>query len=279
MLKAPQVYSHSTSDIRNQAFLGILGALMLIGVGVYDKNYWVIVALGIAGIAFGILHSSRLKTIISDDGISTRNIFGEKNLRWSEISRVSGRGNEIKLHNLDGDVTLAPSIELAGYEEVIETIGQKRPDLFSAFQLPSIKKSAEYAIILPLIGALVIALGIFLWLEEGDIAILPLVILSILGVVVFGISAYQPRSVQVEGSSLRIKYLLSEKTVSAADIRFVKLGFTRARNGKNYLIQFDLISGKPLRISGLSPSLPIVYLVLKKWHGENSAIGQATQRN
>jgi hypothetical protein len=216
MIIEPRVYSHSTSEIRTQIFLGIAGALMLIGVGLYNNDYLIIAVLAIVGIAYGVLHSSRVKTIISEDEIFTHNVFGSKSLRWSEISRVSGRGNEVKLHNLDGDVTLTPSVELAGYEEVIELIAAKCPDLFDAARHPSIKKSAEYGITLPLIAALVIAVGAYLWFAEGSIGILPFVLLSIIGLVVFGISASAPQSVQVEGASLRIKYISGEKMFSAA---------------------------------------------------------------
>jgi hypothetical protein len=235
--------------------------------------------LAIAGIAFGILHSSRVKTIISEDEIFTQNVLGRKSLRWSEISRVSGKGNEINLHNPDGDMMLTPSLELAGYEEVIETIAAKRPDLFDTAKHPIIKKSAEYGIILPLIAALVIALGVYLWIQQGMIGIIPFIMFFAIGMVVFGISASAPQSVNVEGNSLRIKYLISEKMFSAAEIQSVELVYQRSKSSMMYFVRLHLVSGKPVRLAGLHPSLPIVYLVLKNWHGKNAAIGQTNQRN
>jgi hypothetical protein len=67
-------------------------------------------------------------------------LLGSKTLRWTEIARVSGRGYGIKLHNFDEDVTVAPMYRLPGYEEVIEWIGRKRPDLFGAQEFSEMKR-------------------------------------------------------------------------------------------------------------------------------------------
>lgn len=265
----PRIYRHSTAQLRSQMLLGVLGALMLLGVGLYEKEYLLFVFAGIGGIIFGSIHSSRLKTIISDDGIFTRNIFGEKILRWSEISRVSGRGNEIRLHNFDGDVTLVPSGELAGYEEVVEQIGIRRPDLFDAANYPIFKKGTEYGLILPIIGALTIGLGAFLWIQVGEFGTLPFIAFLPIGLIVFGISAAAPQSVQAQGNSLRIRYLWREKTISAAEIQSVELAYQQSKNSKNYFVRLNLFNQSAVKLTGLNLSMPVVYLILKNWRGKN----------
>lgn len=243
---------------------------MLAGVGWIDPAYLPLVALAVAGIIFSIWRAGRLKTVITEDGISTRGVFGEKSLRWNEISRVSGKGNEIKLHNFDGDMTLFPSTELPGYEEVIETIGEKRPDLFTLTQHPVIKKSMEYGIGLPLIALLTIALGIYIWSQAGEIGVIPFIVFLAVGMIVLGISAAAPQSVHVEKDSLRVEYLAREKTIPAAGIRAIELAYRQSKSSRMYFVRLQLASGESVRLSGLSPSLPIVYLVFKNWHGKSS---------
>lgn len=245
---------------------------MLAGVGWIDPAYLPLVVLAVVGLTFSIWRAGRLKTVITEDGIFTRGVFGEKSLRWGEVSRISGKGNEIKLHNFEGDVTLVPSTELPGYEEVIETIGEKRPDLFTATRHLVIKKSVEYGVALPLIAVLTIALGAIIWLQAGDFGIVPFVVFLVIGMVVLGISVAAPQSVHVEKDSLRIKYFTREKTIPAADIRAVELAYRQSKSSRMYFVRLQIAGGESIRLSGLSPSLPIVYLVLKNWRGKCSSV-------
>jgi hypothetical protein len=68
---------------------------------------------------------------------------------------------------------------------------------------------------------------------------------------------------------MSIKYFLSEKTLLADEIQSVQFTFQRSRNGKIYFVLLHLVNRKSVRISGLNPSLPVVYLVLKNWHKQN----------
>ena len=48
------------------------------------------------------------------------------------------------------------------------------------------------------------------------------------------------------------------------------LSYQQSRNGKIYFIVLNLTDRKPIRVSGLIPSLPIVYLTLKNWLNKNA---------
>jgi hypothetical protein len=108
---------------------------------------------------------------------------------------------------------------------------------------------------------------------------MPLLFIVIIFIVFFVVTLFQPQSVTLDGKSLRLKYLSGEKTLLADEIVSVELRFTQTRNGKNYFVLLTQTNRKSLRISGLNPSLPIVYLVLKNWHKKNSIIGLTTQQN
>jgi hypothetical protein len=273
MSKEPQTYAFSKSEVTIQALLSVLGVAVMAGVTWYAKEYLPLAVAAAVGSIFAVWRSSRLKTVIAEDGISTQGVFGEKSLRWNEISRVSGRYNEIKLHNLDGDVTLAPSTELAGYEEVIEQIGAKRPDLFDMAKHPIIKKSAEYAVILPLVALFSIVVGVFIWSQADEFGVLPFAVFFVIGLAVLGFSFSAPQIAQIKGDSLRVKYLWGEKTFSAAEIQSVELAYQQVKSSKNYLVRLNLSNGNPLKLFGLAPSMPVIYLVLKNWHGKSHGVG------
>ncbi len=273
MLDEPRTYRHSESELRTQVFLGVLGIAMLGGVAWFETQYLPLVALGAVGIMFSAWRAGRLKTVISEDAISTQGIFGEKSLRWNQISRASGRNNEIKLIDRDGDVTLSPSIELPGYEEIIEIIGAKRPDLFSASRHPVFKKNMEYAVILPLVALLPIGLGAFIWQQADEFGAIPFLIFLVIGLAVLAFSFTAPQQARIEGGSLRIKYLWREKTFSAAEIQSVELTHQNSRNSKNYYVRLKQSNQTAPKLFGLAPSMPVVYLVLKQWHEKSRRRG------
>jgi hypothetical protein len=269
-MNEPRVYKHSAWNlILLSAIFGILFVVFLIQLLNGDWTTTLPILL-VFGVIFSIsLFSITSKTVISEDEISAQNILGTKTLRWSEINRVSGRGFSIKLHNFDGDMTVAPNSQLPGYEEVIEMIGAKRPDLFNPQEYGEMSKSWMDTLLLPIFGLLAIGFGIFIFIDS-DGFIFPVLIAFIVGFAFIGMTLAAPQAVSIQGNSIVVGYLFNQKTLRADEIASVSLNFTKTRNGKNYFVAINPKSGKTIRISGLSPSLPVAYLVLKNWHKKNS---------
>lgn len=277
-MNEPKVYQHKPFQLILLIILFIfLIVFLFFNIGM-DETY-ILIPFGIfLGLMFLIsLYSMTVKTIISDTEISTQSILGTKSLSWGEISRVSGRGNAIKLHNMDGDVTVTPSQQLPGYDQVIEWIGAKRPDLFDPLVYGEMKKGwfilfpAVLIVVLFIAGLLGSGLMLFNRSETPVTIFMPLLFITVIALVFFGVVLSSPQSVMLDGKSLLVKYFFSEKTLLADEIASVELRFTQTKNGKNYFVQLNQTNKKSLRISGLNISLPIVYLVLKNWHGKFSA--------
>ena len=279
MSNEPRVYRQSSLQVILMIVaFSVLGIGLVISMAFVEFQY-LLLALGVLGVTFTIaLYSQTLKTIISDSEISTQSLLGVKSLRWTEISRVSGSGNGIKLHNFDGDVTLAPSTQLPGYEEIVETIGSKRPDLFDPLEYKEIKKSwpAWATIVIFAIFFIGMILGfIFAFINTPNSSaalFLPAGMSSILLIVFLGVILSAPQAVTLNGNSLLLTYLFKEKTVLADEVSSVSLSFIQTRNGKNYFVQLNQRNKKTLKISSLGPGLPILYLVLKNWHAKNSKL-------
>lgn len=279
MSNEPRVYRQSSLQVILMIVaFSVLGIGLVISMAFVEFQY-LLLALGVLGVTFTIaLYSQTLKTIISDSEISTQSLLGVKSLRWTEISRVSGSGNGIKLHNFDGDVTLAPSTQLPGYEEIVETIGSKRPDLFDPLEYKEMKKSwpAWATIVIFAIFFIGMILGfIFAFINTPNSSaalFLPAGMSSILLIVFLGVILSAPQAVTLNGNSLLLTYLFKEKTVLADEVSSVSLSFIQTRNGKNYFVQLNQQNKKTLKISSLGPGLPILYLVLKNWHAKNSKL-------
>jgi len=272
-MNEPKVYQHKPFQL---ILLIILFVFLIVfsffNIGT-DEAYILIpfgVFLGI--LFFAALYSMTVKTIISDTEISTQSILGTKSLSWGEISSVSGRGNSIKLHNLDGDVTVTPNQQLPGYTEVIEWIGAKRPDLFDPLAYSEMKRGwfilfpAVLLVVFLMAGLLGAGLMFFNRSETPMTIIMPLLFITVIALVFFGMILSSPQSITLDGKSMLVKYFFSEKTLLTDEVASVELRFTQTKNGKNYFVAINQTNRKSLRISGLNISLPIVYLILKNWH-------------
>lgn len=278
-MNEPRVYQHSPVTL---VFIFVLllfmfGAIFL-GFGVVLQSPLILIALGafLAILAVFSIHSYTTKTIVSEEELTKRTLLGSKTLRWTEISRVSGTGYNLKLHNFDGDVTIALSPRLPGYEDIIEWVGRQRADLFLLGEYSEMRRSVG-ALVGTLIAtaALLGVTGAFLWssglqsLSSTD-TLFPLLFLAAILLFVVGGLFSSPQSVSIEGGMLRLKYLLSEKAFNVNEIAAIALSYTQTRNGRQYFIALQLTSRKVLRISRLNIGLPIAYLVLKHWHKKNT---------
>jgi hypothetical protein len=284
-MKEPRVYKTSPALI---VIVVLMFAILFGGIGV---------ALGAEAIAFaapyaligiiilaGIFASQISKVTLSDDEITVQNLLRAKTLRWTEAARVSGRGYTIKLHNQDEDVTLAVGSQLPGYEEIVEFIGIKRPDLFSPNEYGDMKRGLGVFVMVFLVVAVILGVSVVFVYSTMDspdasaITYLPLLVFVLIAFVFGGMVLSVPRSLTLEGNAMNLKYLFSERSLRADEISHIQLSYTQSRNGKHYFIALRLANRRNIRLSGLGISLPIAYLVLKNWHRSHTQGQFADQR-
>lgn len=269
MINEPRTYRHPVIQLVMLVMMfGILAIGFLVSGSGTNITSSIPFLLFIAVIFMFSLFSLTAKITISDEEISTTNLLGTKTLRWSEIESVSGRGYGIKLHNRDGDVTVSPNPQLNGYDEVIEFIGSKRPDLFSPQDYGEMTKRWTGIVMLIVISVLLFGMGLFL-VTQTSAGMIPLIFFLIVAGLMAFVFLSMPKSVVLDGDTLLVKYYFREVLLRAHEIASLSLGYTRSRNGKNYFIRADLINKKYIRLSNIGSSLPISYLVLKNWHKQH----------
>ncbi|MBI3152660.1 MAG: hypothetical protein HYZ21_11040 [Chloroflexi bacterium] len=278
MLNEPRTYRHSPFQfVMLLLIFGALAVGMVVSFDGADSVSTLPFAVFFVLVFLFSLYSVTVKTTISDDEISTQSLLGAKSLKWSEINRVSGRGYSIKLHNLDGDITVAPSSQLAGYNEVVEFIGSKRPDLFTPQDYREMTRNWYGYILLAVIALFVVGTGFFLLTQSGA-GVVIFIFFLIIALFVAYVTFSLPKSLNIEGDTLFIKYFFSEKSIRAHEVASLSLNYTQTRNGKNYFVRVDLTSKKYIRISGVGPNLPVVFLVLKNWKRKYASLGVTSQQ-
>lgn len=278
-MNEPRIFQHSpVTLIFVFVLLLFMFGVVFLGFGFVFQSPYLLISIGIfvALLAVFAIYSYTSKAIVSEEEIATRTLFGSKSLRWMDINRVSGSGYGIKLHNFDEDVTIAVGSRLPGYQEIVEWIGRKRPELFPPEEYSEMRRSIFQLLGLMLALAVTVGVGVlFLWatdpasLTSMD-TIGPLIFLAVIGLFILGTIFSIPQSLTIEGGTLRLKYLLKERILPANEIAAIALSYTQTRNGKRYFIALHLTGKKTIRISGLNVGLPIAYLALKNWHEKNA---------
>jgi ABC-type transport system involved in multi-copper enzyme maturation permease subunit len=286
-MNEPRVYKNSPAVlvVIVLMFLVLIGGIVF-SVGVEEITF--ILPMAAFGLfIFGLIFvANSAKVVITDEDITAQNLFGSRTLRWSEIHRVSGKGYEIKLHNYDGDVTVHPSSGLPGYEQIVDFIGAKRPDLFSPQEFGEMRRGflpfVMMAFVILLILGGMLAAFFAIMNSSSDVSLptlMPLAIFFFIVVMIGGMALSIPRMVSLEGNSVNLKYLFSEKTLRTDEIKYIQLSYTQSRNGKHYFVALHQTNGKQIRLSGLGISMPIAYLVLKNWHQASMHGQPANQQN
>jgi hypothetical protein len=207
---------------------------------------------------------------ISDTEITSKHIFSEKTLDWREIQQVFGSEAGIKLKNFNGDVTVSISSHIPGYEEIIERVGEKRPDLFTLPEFNVMKRSQAVALLPVFVILAVLGLSGYLTLQDDS----PWILYFMFAVVIvsFGVAyLVSPKSVALEGNTLLIQYPFKETVWRADEIEAVQLKYHNTRHGKSFFVNLFLTSKKSVKISSLGPGVFVMYLVLKEWHKRQTA--------
>lgn len=232
-----------------------------------------------------ILFSLTERVKISQESISLKTLLKTKTLAWDNISRVSSGSESIKLHNSGNTIVISLNSKLQDYEEIINQIGIKRPDLFN----PQVNNeiSGTFLTDIPttwliLITAL-IGYGFWAYKTDGINPVLTLfygiTIPIIIAIMLYWVIS-SPKSVIIQEKSIVISYPFSQKELHSIDLISINFGHTIDMNGaKNYFVVFYLRNENPVYISDFRINLPITYLVLKNWHKQNTSTHSSSQQN
>lgn len=246
----------------------IYSGLLIFGFLVYligPKGYFLFAMVGIGLIIALFYSTSSIK--ISDQELTTSRLLRLKSLRWSEIERVSMRGQSLRLHNHDEDIVLSLDSQVEGYAEILDIVFSKRPDLFDEGENTVMSSGWLGNLLILGFGLLIIVvsvLGFSVPEEEYD---------KIFSVIFFALGVYlivswflSPKSVALEDRTLLLMYFFKEVSYSAEDIHFISLEKRRTKDGYIYFPQLNLRSGKKILLPGFKQGSVITYQILKRWH-------------
>jgi len=235
---------------------------------------------------------------VSSKGIRASQLFGllGSEVSWNEIAGIQSKGNHVVLTTKKGQAVKVTT-QVVGYPAIVETLRQKRPDLFSMPSANSARGngfSSEYGMSASLGSDIPNTTPTFsgtrtfkksFFKQYGLLlVVLPLGLFS--AVAAFANSEYrlgagitavvcflmmilpflQVGLVRVEPNKLTVESFIEQKEFSAKEIREIKMESVRGRYGRvtNYVnIVTDQKKNYPLQ--GFRDGDEIIYGILQQW--------------
>ena len=156
-----RIFRHSIGKLALM-YLGLI-FLGVIFITSDNKDYFLIFAIAV-GLIFTVIYSTSTVRV-NEEGITTSRMFISKSLRWAEIERVSMRGQSLRLHDRDEDITLSLDSQLEEYSEILDLIFSRRPNLFDVREDDIMRRGLIASIFTVGFGLVMIGLSIFLFFE------------------------------------------------------------------------------------------------------------------
>ncbi len=247
-------------------FAVLLAILVLIGVWNSLVNLSWITLLTFSGIILLGVAASYLffwplfRIEITEHGIGSYRFGHENSLRWDEIGEIKSKGIEgdLTLISHTGDKKIKVSAQVAGFEEILDRLREKRPDLCRQRVFHG---GVGLQILLVLMGLLLIAVGLN-GLREGHWPSLILVVFGCAPIVfIFDLV----RLLDFQGNELKIKKAFRERKIPGLEIKEIWLREISTNESISYAVLVELKKGKPIPLGNFREGAPILYNSLKLW--------------
>jgi len=250
--------------------------------------------LGMA-LLFGLAALSNQSSVtVSESDIRLSNLLSKSEIKWNEIASLksNGMGKKLELTSNNGNL-LKISTQIEGYPVIVETLRQRRPDLFNVQATSTAQKNApamEHSLSflqnqgtstfgearsfrknffkqygMSLLG---VSFGsLFIWLaaisSEERVAFIAVAGFCALIMI---IPFFQVSTVKVEPNKLTIETFFEQKEFTAHQIREIKMNSIQGRYGRVInVINVTPVEGKNYPLGGFSDGDEIIYGILMSW--------------
>lgn len=279
------------------ALFGAIGLLML-----FSREFSVGMSfIGISAL-FLIVIMFVLPTVeMTSTGIRTSGLFSSGEAKWDEIVKMKSNTMKSRMELTKRNKQMVyVSSQVSGYSQIVETLRQKRPDLFGMAPRPQAQVSAstndgasydngaraatwsapafkgtrnfrksffmQYGILIFIIPLCLFAVSAGAAPSADNKTFLGGMLVALICIYQFFATFFQTNSVKIAGNKLTIGSLFTEKSFSAKEIRDIRLQAVRRRYGSvvNY-VNITTANGKNYSVQGFTDGEEAIYGSLTNW--------------
>jgi len=297
----PLVFKYSiVTRIATYFFAALFACLSLLALLVLQDLVAMIVPCGVVLFLLPVIWIISAEVEVSGKGIRTSRMFGltGSQVGWDEIARIKSNSMQrnLELITKKGN-TVKVTSQVSGYPAIVETLRQKRPDLFGVasststqsnafasdygsspsmgYDIPSaapsfsgtktFKKSffKQYGLLFLIIPFCLFALWTVYTEPQYRIGA---GISAVFCFIMMIVPLFQISAVKVEPNKLAVESLLEEKEFSARQIKEIKMQSVRGRYGRvTNFVNIVTAQGKNYPLQGFSDGDEIIYGILINW--------------
>lgn len=220
-----------------------------------------IMTVPLISILFSVVSSVK----ISNEEITVINWSGRQTLSWDEITNSSFHFSELRLYNSARNKMLVIDLGVQGNETILETIMQRRPDLFS--------ENNDFVIshkvfVPPYWGSVVTLIFILISVYRGSNSWIPILIYyAIFQLILF---LFASPEIKISGNIIHLKYSLKTISYKANEIASISSERRYTRLGRSYdVAKLQLKTDKTIKVEAGRMDA-FVYRQLVNWHTTHS---------
>ena len=216
------------------------------------------------------------KLIVSDEAISSINLFRTQTLEWNEISEIQFKSGGILLKNSDDSIKVLVKSQIDDFPEVVKLIQYKRSHLWKSHLITEFHQRVLENVLVFVMGLAFILFTLQTFFVDGfsknDIFPVLGMMAFFAFLVWFGVSKIH--KVFIDGDTLIVKYLFWNRKYHVSKIASINLQQKMEKNLVRYPVYIYLKNGKKIVLESTKEGNPILLNALEQWleiHQKNTS--------
>lgn len=207
------------------------------------------------------------KLVVSNEAISSINLFRTQTLEWNEVTEINPKNNGLVLLNGDNSIKVFVSPQIDEYPEVMKLIQQKLSYLWQANQTTEFHQGIVESIIQLFIGIGLVLFVVFWVFTKGlasDVIILAIITLIASTFFIWN-GLTKIRKLSLQNDFLVVDYLFRQRQLHVKEVDSVYLEQEMGKNQINYPVYIRLHNGKQIVVKKVREGNPMLLTALEQW--------------
>lgn len=242
--------------------------VVITGTMIFDKEPTPIICFApVALLAAYLFLPFTYRLIVSDEAISSINLFGVRTLEWNEVAEIGIKHGNLLLYNRDGDVKVTVNQQIDDYPEVIKFIRQQCRNLWKLDDIQTFHQSHLESSFTTLVGLGIPVIGIWVLIQEGFTKQSGFVLV---GTILFSAILVVPsllyiRKLSLDGEFLVVQHLIWKSQFHVKDVWSVGLEQKYGKNIVTYPVHIRIRNRKDIVVEKVKEGNPILVNAIETW--------------
>jgi len=207
------------------------------------------------------------KLVVSNEAISSINLFRTETLAWNEVIEIKPKNNGLLLLNADNSIKVFVSPQIDEYPDVIKLIQQKLSYLWHSNETAEFHQGIVETIIQLFMG-IGLLLFVAFWIFSKGLAsdvIIPAIVTLIASTFFIWNGLTKIRKLSLQDDFLVVDYVFWQRQLHVKEVESVYLEQEMGKNQISYPVYIRLQDGKQIVLKKVREGNPVLLSALEQW--------------